>query len=100
MTLPDECPSSPIFAILTQKPRKLAAHCNDAGFIARPVVSPTVPVGTERVRVCLHAGNTTDQIDKFVECVRTWIVSEGAVQQQALLEQVQSRVEKPLIAKI
>jgi 8-amino-7-oxononanoate synthase len=100
MILPDTCPSSPIFAILTQKPRTLAAHCQAAGFNARPVVSPTVPRGTERVRVCLHAGNTTDQIDNFVNCLRTWIVSEGAAQQKALSEQTRYQMEKPIVPKI
>lgn len=100
MTLPERCPSSPIFALLTPKPRVLAAHCNNAGFIARPVVSPTVPRGTERVRVCLHAGNTTEQIEKFVECVREWILSEGAAQQEPPSQRDQFQAEKPLVAKI
>ncbi|KEF52001.1 uncharacterized protein A1O9_11991 [Exophiala aquamarina CBS 119918] len=101
MTLPETCPSSPIFAILTRKPRTLAAHCQSAGFIARPVVAPTVPKGTERVRVCLHAGNTIHQIDRFVECVKTWIVSEGAAQrQQAITGQGQLQINKRLIPKI
>lgn len=101
MTLPEICPSSPIFAILTRKPRTLAAHCQSAGFIARPVVAPTVPKGTERVRVCLHAGNTVDQIDKFVGCLRAWIISEGAAQhQQAITAQEQSQAEKRLVPKI
>lgn len=34
---------------------------------------PTVPKGTQRVRVCLHAGNTTQEIDRFVECVGGWL---------------------------
>ncbi|KIX07085.1 uncharacterized protein Z518_05062 [Rhinocladiella mackenziei CBS 650.93] len=50
ITLPTTCPESPIFALLSPHPRSLAAHCQSAGFIVRPVVSPTVPKGTERVR--------------------------------------------------
>ncbi|KIW72319.1 hypothetical protein, variant [Phialophora macrospora] len=83
VTLPTTCPESPIFAILSPQPRSLASHCQSAGFIVRPVVAPTVPAGTERVRVCLHAGNTVAQIDKFVECVKQWIINQGATEHQA-----------------
>lgn len=41
--------------------------------MVRPIVSPTVPVGTERVRVCLHAGNTIDEIDRLVLRMRDWL---------------------------
>jgi 8-amino-7-oxononanoate synthase len=73
LSLPSECPTSPIFALLSTKPRELATYCQEAGFVVRPVVPPTVPRGKERVRVCLHAGNTTEQIDRFVERVGEWI---------------------------
>jgi len=74
--IPAECPESPILAILTSKPRSLAAYCQNAGFVVRPVVAPTVPSGTERVRVCLHASNTVKQIDDFVDCVRRWMIQQ------------------------
>ena len=61
---------------MSTQPRSLALHCQSAGFIVRPVVSPTVPQGTERVRVCLHSGNTTEQIDRFVDCVKEWLISQ------------------------
>jgi 8-amino-7-oxononanoate synthase len=35
-------------------------------------VPPTVPEGAERVRICLHAGNTVDEIDTLVRVVGTW----------------------------
>ena len=73
LSIPSECPKSPIFALLSTRPRELASYCQTAGFVVRAVVPPTVPEGTERVRVCLHAGNTMEQIDKFVECVAEWI---------------------------
>lgn len=34
---------------------------------------PTVPEGTDRVRVCLHAGNTEGEIDRLVDAVREWL---------------------------
>ena len=93
VTFPTTCPESPIFALLSPHPRSLASHCQQAGFIVRPVVSPTVPAGTERVRVCLHAGNTVQQIDRFVECVMGWIVSQDG------LEGAGGQVERPTIGQ-
>ncbi|EME39931.1 hypothetical protein DOTSEDRAFT_37969 [Dothistroma septosporum NZE10] len=71
---PRTCPESPIFAVLSSEPKMLAAHCQSHGFVVRGIVSPTVPEGTERVRVCLHAGNTVEQIEALVECIRSWVV--------------------------
>jgi len=73
LEVPSECPESPILALFTQHARTLAAHCQKAGFIVRPVVPPTVPDGTERVRVCLHAGNSPEELDRFIDCVAQWL---------------------------
>ncbi|EXJ65098.1 hypothetical protein A1O7_01438 [Cladophialophora yegresii CBS 114405] len=99
-TLPTTCPESPIFAILSPQPRSLASHCQSAGFIVRPVVAPTVPAGTERVRVCLHAGNTMAQVDKFVECLRRWIINQGGTEHQAEHSTGEETSEGRLLAKI
>jgi 8-amino-7-oxononanoate synthase len=36
-----------------------------AGFDVRPILSPTVPKGKERLRICLHAFNTADEISSL-----------------------------------
>jgi len=82
--VPKKCPRSPIFSLLSQYPRSLAQYCQEGGFVVRPVVPPTVPVGAQRVRVCVHSGNTTDEIKRLVERVETWILvktKEGIVQE-------------------
>jgi 8-amino-7-oxononanoate synthase len=43
----------------------------------RPIVPPTVPRGTERVRVCLHAGNTVEEIDALVKRIGEWVIAQG-----------------------
>lgn len=50
----------------------------------RAVVPPTVPIGTQRVRVCLHAGNTVEEVQRFIDRVGEWIetMSTAAAQQQ------------------
>ncbi len=42
-----------------------ASKLQQAGFDIRPVLSPTVPTGTERLRICLHTYNTLDEIAKL-----------------------------------
>lgn len=69
---PLDCPETPIFSILSSEPKVLAAHCQRKGFVVRGIVPPTVPEGTERIRVCLHAGNTTEQVDALVAVIRAW----------------------------
>jgi 8-amino-7-oxononanoate synthase len=46
--------------------RAVAAQLQQAGFDIRPIVSPTVPAGRERLRICLHAFNSTTEIDDLV----------------------------------
>ncbi|KAH7317004.1 putative aminotransferase [Stachybotrys elegans] len=64
---------SPIIPIFTTEPRSLAKYCQEQGFMVRPIVAPTVPLGTERVRVCLHVANTTYQIDGLLEAIKHWV---------------------------
>jgi 8-amino-7-oxononanoate synthase len=40
--------------------------------MVRAVVPPTVPLGTERVRVCLHAGNTVLEVQELVRVLKEW----------------------------
>ncbi len=42
--------------------RALSLRLQAAGYDVRPVLSPTVPAGTERIRICLHSFNTDEEI--------------------------------------
>jgi len=44
------------------KAKALAETLFKKGFYVRPILSPTVPVSTERVRICLHTFNTINEI--------------------------------------
>jgi 8-amino-7-oxononanoate synthase len=60
---------SPIQGILVGdnfKTKALAADLFDKGFFVRPILSPTVPVGKERIRICMHSFNTQAQIDQLI----------------------------------
>ncbi|RYP11204.1 hypothetical protein DL764_000160 [Monosporascus ibericus] len=66
-------PRSPIIPVLTAYPRSLATYCQERGFMIRPIVPPTVPVGSERVRICLHAGNTIVQVKGLCKTINQWL---------------------------
>lgn len=68
-------PKSPIIPLFTAHPRSLAQHCQRGGFMVRPIVAPTVPEGSERVRICLHAGNTAKEVEALLEAVEEWLRS-------------------------
>jgi 8-amino-7-oxononanoate synthase len=56
----------PIFGILVsgnENCRKIANYLQENGFDIRPIVAPTVPKGTERLRIILHSYNSTNEID-------------------------------------
>jgi 8-amino-7-oxononanoate synthase len=42
--------------------KKLAAFLNECRLDCRPILSPTVKEGTERIRICLHSFNTGEEI--------------------------------------
>ncbi|GAA6050950.1 hypothetical protein JCM3770_005339 [Rhodotorula araucariae] len=65
--------TSPIIPLLTRSPRPLAAFLRTHGFLVRPITYPTVPHGEERVRVCLHAGNTQKEVDGLCDAVVEWV---------------------------
>jgi 8-amino-7-oxononanoate synthase len=47
--------------------REAAAKLEEQNFDIRPIVSPTVPAGSERLRICIHTYNTSKEIIKLTE---------------------------------
>ncbi|KAL0074102.1 aminotransferase [Phycomyces blakesleeanus] len=56
--------------------RALATYLNKKGFTVKPICSPTVPKGHERVRICLHGHNTLEQVDALVDAVHLFFGSQ------------------------
>lgn len=42
----------------------------DAGFVARAIRSPTVPIGMERIRICLHSFNSIEELSAAFTVMR------------------------------
>ncbi|KAJ4301375.1 hypothetical protein N0V90_003467 [Kalmusia sp. IMI 367209] len=74
LQLPQVRPQSPIFSIQLAEPKRLATFLQSRGMMVRAVVPPTVPEGTSRIRVCLHAGNTELEIERLVATMDEWCV--------------------------
>ena len=57
---------------MTVHPRPLSAYLLALGMNARAITWPTVPKGKDRIRVCLHAGNTTADVDQLIAGMVRW----------------------------
>ncbi len=49
-----------------EKVKSVANYLQSGGFDVRPVLSPTVPVEMERLRICIHSFNTEKEIDDLI----------------------------------
>jgi len=50
-----------------ERVKKIAAQLQESGFDVRPILSPTVPEGQERLRICLHSYNSEAEITAILE---------------------------------
>lgn len=65
---------SPIQCLLIPgngRARAVAAEAQQIGLDVRAILSPTVPAGQERLRLCIHAFNTTNEIDNLLASLQT-----------------------------
>lgn len=54
-----------------EKVRQLADALQVKGLDVRPILSPTVPQGAERLRICLHTFNSDEEIHALTETLMT-----------------------------
>ena len=47
----------------------MATKIRANGFDVKAILSPTVPLGKERIRICLHAYNTKQEIDNLINTI-------------------------------
>jgi 8-amino-7-oxononanoate synthase len=53
--------------------KKIASQLQQKGFDVRPILSPTVPEGQERLRFCLHSYNSESEISNVLELLATFV---------------------------
>ncbi|HSZ86746.1 MAG TPA: hypothetical protein VK787_12005, partial [Puia sp.] len=46
--------------------KKIASHLQENDFDVRAIVYPTVPKGSERLRIVLHSFNSVEEVDNLV----------------------------------
>jgi 8-amino-7-oxononanoate synthase len=52
-----------------EQAKRMAAHLQNNGLDVRAILSPTVPQGSERLRICIHAFNTPDEINLLTNTI-------------------------------
>lgn len=57
------------------KVKAVAQVVQENGYLVLPVLSPTVPEGTERLRICLHAFNTMEEVHALGKLLHNTFVS-------------------------
>ncbi|CAG8435492.1 5750_t:CDS:2 [Diversispora eburnea] len=58
---------------------KLSRTIQKAGYNVKPIRSPTVPLGKERLRICIHADNTEEEIQGLVNEIENYFKSNGNI---------------------
>jgi 8-amino-7-oxononanoate synthase len=53
--------------------KNIAAQLQQNGFDVKPILSPTVPEGQERLRFCLHSYNSETEITQVLELLATFV---------------------------
>ncbi|MEO5777917.1 MAG: pyridoxal phosphate-dependent aminotransferase family protein [Flavobacterium sp.] len=53
--------------------KKIATQLQQKGFDVRPILSPTVPEGQERLRFCLHSYNSEKEISEVLQLLSTFV---------------------------
>lgn len=59
------------------KVKNISHKLKKKGFDVKPILSPTVPIGQERLRFCLHSFNNEKEISEVLECLANFILIES-----------------------
>jgi 8-amino-7-oxononanoate synthase len=59
-----------------EKAKELALLLQTNGLDVRPILSPTVPAGSERIRICLHSFNSGEEIILLTETINKFLDAE------------------------
>lgn len=68
--LPSATPIQVIMAPGNDRVKQLAEKIQAAGLDVRPIMYPTVPAGKERLRIVLHAFNTSEEVEQLIQLLQ------------------------------
>ena len=71
--LPSNSPIQGVFMPGNTKATDLSKALIQSGFEVKAILSPTVPKGEERIRICLHAFNTEKEIESLIREMKALI---------------------------
>lgn len=73
---------SPIQCLIipgNEQVRTIAAEAQRVGLDVRAILSPTVSTGQERLRICVHAFNTTEDINRLVNSLQNALAGQTSL---------------------
>jgi 8-amino-7-oxononanoate synthase len=56
-----------------ERVKTIANQLQEKGFDVKPILSPTVPEGQERLRFCLHSYNSETEISEVLQLLSTFV---------------------------
>jgi len=59
----------PVVCGSTESAARLARHCRDNGIFVQAIVAPVVPEGLARLRACISAAHTLEDIDYCADVI-------------------------------
>lgn len=65
--------------------KQVSAQLEEKGYYAKAILYPTVPKGTERIRFCLHAFNSAEDVIGLTVALREILNSKAGYSQQNIL---------------
>jgi 8-amino-7-oxononanoate synthase len=71
---------SPVQSIIisgNERVRTISKQLQANGFDVRAIISPSVPVGKERLRISLHMHNTIEQVDELQQTLKEILASDS-----------------------
>jgi len=70
--LPSDSPIQSIIIKGNDEVNRVAALLQETGFDARPILSPTVAKGTERIRIALHSFNQDEEVIRLADAIKVF----------------------------
>ena len=65
-----------VTGVFIERPREVAAWLYKQGFLVSAIVFPVVPLGTDRLRICTHAHNNVNEVERLASLSGDWVAKQ------------------------